>query len=126
MVSVCKCYYIYVPESVQTDNGSPLLIWQKLCDGYAVASVWNGVILSYMDGTAAVYELCLDSTYGVYFSYDFAGPLLDPLTFPGVILNQLGDCNIQFDCYLSIVHILLALHLLTSNALKEVIQQRRV
>lgn len=99
MVSVCKCYYIYVPESVQTDNGSPLLIWQKLCDGYAVASVWNGAILSYMDGTAAVYELCLDSTYGVYFSYDFAGPLLDPLTFPGVILNQLGDCNIQFDCY---------------------------
>lgn len=99
MVSVCKCYYIYVPESVQTDNGNPLYIWQKQCSGYPIAAIWNGGLLTYMDGTAAVYELCLDTTYGVFFSYDFSGPLLDPLSFPGVIVNQLGDCLYGNQCY---------------------------
>lgn len=100
MVSVCKCYYIYVPQSVQTDgSGNQLYIWQKQCGLYPIAAIWNGGLLTYMDGTAAVYELCLDTTYGVYFSYSFSGPLLDPLSFPGVIINQLGTCNSQSDCY---------------------------
>ena len=65
----CNCYHIEIPQSVQTNGVSEIYLWQKLCNGYYIAGVWNGALLTYMDGTTAVYDLCLDNDYGIEFSY---------------------------------------------------------
>lgn len=99
MVSSCKCYYIYVPQSAQSDGVNDLYLWQKICGGYYASALWYGGILTYMSGTAAVYELCLDQSYGLSFSYGFSGPLIDPLTIPGVVVNILANCSTESNCY---------------------------
>lgn len=99
MASVCKCYEIIVPQSAQSNGVDELYLWQKACGGYYVSSVWNGGILTYMDGTDAVYQLCLDTTIGVNFSYGFGGTIIPASSIPGIVVSVLGDCTFESNCY---------------------------
>jgi hypothetical protein len=95
----CNCYHIEIPQSVQSDGVNELFLWQKLCNLYYVAAVWNGALLTYMNGTTAVYEICLDDTYGLKFSYGFSGTLLTPAEIPEITVTVGDDCTTNGNCY---------------------------
>ena len=88
----CSCYHIEIPQAVQNDGVNELFLVQKLCNGFYLPAVWDGAILTYMDGTTAVYDICLDDAYGINFSYGFSGPILTPGDIPSITVNVLGVC----------------------------------
>lgn len=94
----CSCYYIEIPQSVQTDGISDLYLVQKLCNLYTTYGVWNGALLTYMDGTTAVYQLCLDDDVGLNFSYGFGGTILTPAELPQITITIGGSCLIGNEC----------------------------
>ena len=95
----CSCYHIEIPQSAQTNGISDLFLIQKLCNLYLVYGIWNGALLNYMDGTTAVYDLCLDNEAGLNFSYGIGGTVLTPAELPSISITIGGDCTIDGNCY---------------------------